>query len=573
MATVYLAVVAGIGGFNKLQVVKQLRAALAAEPEFLKMFLEEARLAARINHPNVVQTYEVGYDGRHHFISMEYLEGQSLQTICEKLQRGQASDLSIPMRLRILAEALAGLHHAHELTDFDGKPLNVVHRDVSPHNIIVTYDGHVKLVDFGIAKAADSSDDTRTGVMKGKCAYMAIERYGGKVDRRSDIFSGGAIMWHLLTGERLWKDLSDAEIFKNLVKGDIQSPRAVDPSIPEALEQICMKALAANAEDRYQTAADFQTAIEDYLATASRVTARDVGLWLSKEFSERRAKIKATIEEQLKAGQTGKDGPLPTLEAGAGPMSTRESIGPWGGDDYLSQREAALAGAVDVAIETPRRSGRALRILGLFVVALAVAGGVGVFAIRQRVVEGPNPVRSAKTPTAFGNPATPLVNLQLRATSSTTFPCKATRPRCKWFATAPRTAFARRRPATRRSGTWSSSMRPPPPSRSRSSPSRRSPPRWPANPVEGPAAQAAPQSQVPPPRRRPPPPPRNPRRQSRPQRRRPRRRTMSSSTSRARSRRARSPASKRAIPGSRDSGTRGLRDSREVERREFSPRA
>src|SRR5260370_910736 len=174
MANVYLAVARGPSGFNKLVVLKCLRSDLASDTELLAMFLDEARLAARLNHPHVVQTYEVGeYVGRP-VIVMEYLEGQVLSSLVQRAQSNNALPLSL--HLRVIIDALEGLHHAHELTDYDGKPLGLVHRDISPQNVFVTFDGHVKVLDFGIAKAATSQSQTATGILKGKVKYMAPEQ-------------------------------------------------------------------------------------------------------------------------------------------------------------------------------------------------------------------------------------------------------------------------------------------------------------------------------------------------------------------------------------------------------------
>ena len=304
MATAYLASVQGPGGFNKLVVLKKLRSSLAAEPEFLKMFLEEARLAARIEHPNVVHTTEVGFDGKNHYIAMEYLDGQSFENISRRLLKKEKANgnttmagdiggeafLPLKYHLHIVSQALSGLDAAHELRDFDGTPLNVVHRDVSPHNIVVTYDGHVKLLDFGIAKAADSSGDTRTGVMKGKCSYMPAEQFGGsQVDRRADVFAVGVILWQAITGRRLWRGMSDAEIFQKVASGDIRRPREVNPEIVPELEAICMKALAHRPDDRYATAAEFQVALDDHIAGRPelRTTARELGKFISDIFGRR----------------------------------------------------------------------------------------------------------------------------------------------------------------------------------------------------------------------------------------------------------------------------------------------
>jgi serine/threonine-protein kinase len=202
MARVHLALARGPSGVNKLVVLKTLRSHLANDPACLEMFIHEGRLAARLNHPNVVQTYEVNEDGGRQVMVMEYLEGQPLSHV---YARGRKSgQLPLEMYVRVLCDALAGLHYAHELADFDGKPLNLVHRDVSPQNIFVTFDGQVKILDFGIAKAAvNAPNQTETGVLKGKVRYMAPEQIAGEaLDRRADIFAVGAILWEVLADEK-----------------------------------------------------------------------------------------------------------------------------------------------------------------------------------------------------------------------------------------------------------------------------------------------------------------------------------------------------------------------------------
>jgi serine/threonine-protein kinase len=301
MAEVFLAVVRGPAGFNKLVVIKQIRPQLAEDPEFLGMFLDEARLAARLSHPNVVQTNEVGQEGERYFIAMEYLEGQPLNRVLHRLSR--AGGLPLPLHLRVISEVLSGLHHAHELTDYDGTALGVVHRDITPHNIFVTYDGQVKVVDFGIAKALNSSSETRTGVLKGKVAYMAPEQARGeRVDRRADIFSVGVLLWEAATGKRLWKGVPDITILQRLLSGEIPSPRTVKADIADKLEEIIMKALAHQRDNRYETALDLQGDIETYLETLDdRVSTRELGKLVTKHFETDRAKIKGIIDEQLRS--------------------------------------------------------------------------------------------------------------------------------------------------------------------------------------------------------------------------------------------------------------------------------
>ena len=270
MAQVFLARASGPAGFNKLVVIKQIRPQFAEDPDFLSMFLDEARLAARLNHPNVVQTNEVGADDGRYFISMEYLEGQPLNRVLSRLgPKSEGDKLTLQMQLLVLVDTLAGLHHAHELLDFDGTPLAVVHRDMSPHNIFVTYAGQVKIVDFGIAKALSSSSETRTGVLKGKIGYMAPEQaMGEKVDRRADIFSCGMILWEMLTGRRMFKGVPDVAALQRIVSGDLPTVRSVVPDVPERLEQICAKALAQNRDVRYATAADMAADLEDAILSA-----------------------------------------------------------------------------------------------------------------------------------------------------------------------------------------------------------------------------------------------------------------------------------------------------------------
>jgi serine/threonine-protein kinase len=332
MAEVFLAVVRGPAGFNKLVVIKQIRPQLAEDPEFLGMFLDEARLAARLSHPNVVQTNEVGQEGERYFIAMEYLEGQPLNRVVHRLQK--SGGLPLAMHLKVIVNALAGLHHAHELTDYDGTPLGVVHRDITPHNIFVTYDGQVKVVDFGIAKALNSSSETRTGVLKGKVAYMGPEQARGeRVDRRADVFSVGVMLWEAATGKRLWKGVPDITILQRLLAGEIPTPRSVKPDVPEKLEAIILKALAHQREDRYATAADLAMDLEGFLdETGERVHERDIGKLIVSHFEADRSKIKGIIDEQLRAKPAGgvpEVATLPVIDqnthsnSGSGPQSSR----------------------------------------------------------------------------------------------------------------------------------------------------------------------------------------------------------------------------------------------------------
>jgi serine/threonine protein kinase/ABC-type branched-subunit amino acid transport system substrate-binding protein len=302
MSDVYLAVTEGIEAavqFQKLLVIKMLKRELGEDPDFVKMFLNEARLAARLNHPNIVQTIEIGNAGGRYFLAMEYLEGQPLHRV---FRSADARDnLSLAMRLHILVQALGGLHYAHERTDYDGSPLDIVHRDISPSNLFVTYDGQVKLMDFGIAKARDSDAETRVGVFKGKAAYIAPEQVRGEgVDRRADIYSAGVLLWEMMTGRRLWAGLTQGETLKRVMSGEVPTPSSIDPRVPRELERISMKAMALQPEDRFSTASELAGELErfaEHLLPA--VMARDIGGVVTQAFTEDRARIRQVIESQL----------------------------------------------------------------------------------------------------------------------------------------------------------------------------------------------------------------------------------------------------------------------------------
>jgi serine/threonine-protein kinase len=307
MAQVFLAIASGPVGFSKLVVIKEIRDEYADDPDFVTMFLDEARLAARLNHPNVVQTTEVGVDGTRYYLCMEYLEGQPLNRIFGRLR---GNELTRGMKVRIVIDTLAGLHHAHEVCDLDGTPLQVVHRDATPHNVFLTYEGQVKVVDFGIAKALSSSTETRTGVLKGKVNYMAPEQaQGERVDRRADVFSVGMILWEVLAGHRPFRRMPDVAVMNKIIRGDIPSPRSVDPGIPASLEAICMKALALRREDRFETAAEMAAALELALdALDMRGSVRDAGKVIAREFADDREATKRLIEAQVALIARASDG-------------------------------------------------------------------------------------------------------------------------------------------------------------------------------------------------------------------------------------------------------------------------
>jgi eukaryotic-like serine/threonine-protein kinase len=299
MADVFLAMIGGPtgSGFTKLAVIKRLRPNLVEDPEFVAMLVDEARISARLNHPNVIQTIEVGVEGEEYYLAMEFLEGQPLHRIQRRAAR---TGIPLPRDLEylVIADALAGLHHAHELADYDGTPLGIVHRDVTPQNVFVTYDGSVKVVDFGIAKAAGRASETKQGIVKGKVRYMSPEQaLGGTVDRRTDIFAAGILLWGAATGRRFWGDTDDLGIVQALVAGKFDpSPRALDPKVPAEIDAMCRKALACNPDDRYATAADFLADLEAFLADHIVSARRRLGAYLTSNFGKERAELRSVVE-------------------------------------------------------------------------------------------------------------------------------------------------------------------------------------------------------------------------------------------------------------------------------------
>jgi len=270
MAEVFLAKQTGMEGFEKLVVVKRILPQLCSDDAFVKMFLNEARVAARLNHTNVVQIFDLGKLGEQYFIAMEYVHGEDLRSLIREATDG---DKRVPLGLacRIMADTLAGLHYAHTRVGADGKPLGLVHRDVSPQNVLVTYEGSVKLVDFGIAKATRAIDaaQTQAGLLKGKYAYMSPEQARGQpVDARADVFCVGVLLWELVTWQRLFKRPTEMSTLMAVAEEPIRAPRTVDPSISVELDALIMKALARKPDDRFATAQEMRAALENLIRTS-----------------------------------------------------------------------------------------------------------------------------------------------------------------------------------------------------------------------------------------------------------------------------------------------------------------
>lgn len=254
MAELYLARTAAIDVFDRLVALKRILPHYGSCDEFLSMFLDEARLTARIQHPNIAQVYDIGQTEAGLFFTMEFVCGEDARTV---LRGAEMRRTRVPLEqaLGIVSGACAGLHAAHEAIGQDGIPLGIVHRDVSPSNVIVSFDGYVKIIDFGIAKARGRQTETRDGTIKGKVAYMSPEQCRGEeLDRRSDVFALGILLWELTTRRRLFYGSSDLAILKQIAYRDAPRPSSRVPDYPRQLEEIVMRALSRNLGRRYQTA-------------------------------------------------------------------------------------------------------------------------------------------------------------------------------------------------------------------------------------------------------------------------------------------------------------------------------
>jgi predicted Ser/Thr protein kinase len=267
MAEVYLARQAGAAGFEKLVCLKRILPHLARDKQFVEMFLNEARLAARLDHPNIVSIFDLGEANGNYFIAMEFIDGPSLRAAAKRaLERGER--LPIAEIVKIVSMAAAGLHYAHELTDAGGKPLGLVHRDISPDNVLVHRNGAAKVVDFGIAKAANSSSSTRTGTLKGKVAYMPPEQLrGDPLDRRTDVFALGVVLYELLAGQRPWAGDSEVSLIGRIMTEVPPPLSTLRPEAPAGLVAVLDRALAKDREARYASCHDLQVDLEALLVS------------------------------------------------------------------------------------------------------------------------------------------------------------------------------------------------------------------------------------------------------------------------------------------------------------------
>lgn len=416
MGGVYLAKATGAGGADKVVAVKLLHEHLAADEAVVSMFLDEARIVSAINHVNVSTVFDFGEQDGAYYLVMEYLEGESLDRVLKTHLAGTERHPLHPWLIaRVLADSAEGLHAAHETKGVDGQPLDVVHRDVSPHNLFITYDGVAKVVDFGIARARERSTATDAGTFKGKFEYASPEQIRGKnVDRRADVWALGVCLWEGISGARLFQRDDPAATGRAVLNDAISPPSSVNPNVPAGFDAIAMKALDRDPSKRFQTAREFARALRELLSKSGEtVDAPLVGEWLEELFPGDRDKRQALVSSVRRSGP---EAPLESVPAelrikGTGTGSSRNyrtgsnsgqraTIGDSNSGRKDPERE------MGTAVQTAPSKSRVGAVIGaVAILALAVAGG-GAYLRSQTepppthpVVEAvPLPVRTITLP-------------------------------------------------------------------------------------------------------------------------------------------------------------------------------
>ncbi|MCX4241191.1 serine/threonine-protein kinase [Paraliomyxa miuraensis] len=418
MAELHLACAEGLAGFQKVVVLKRVLPHLAADADFIRLFVNEARLAANLDHPNLVQVMDIGEADGEYFYVMEHVHGRNAREILgAAAERG---GLPLPVALTIVTAAAAGLHHAHERTDLDGNPLGLVHRDVSPSNVLISHDGAIKVTDFGIAKASARSTETIGGTMKGKIGYMAPEQCRGEaVDRRSDVFALGILLYELTTTERLFFGDNDFAVLNRVVQGRFDPPSVRVPDYPPALERIVLRALSLEPDDRYPTAAALLQDVETFVHEEHlRCTPAVVGEWMAEVFGHPpfpRVELRpAEGDDPLET--------IPTLvpvshEAPADPSASTRA-------EAEVSTAVALVPAGETMVATPRRPRWIMALgvsaaVGLGVLGWGLASSRGEVTDRSRASE-PAPVVIVPTAAVGAEPSSLAAANEAGETGSTT---------------------------------------------------------------------------------------------------------------------------------------------------------
>ncbi|MFT3775735.1 MAG: serine/threonine-protein kinase [Minicystis sp.] len=368
MAEIFLALHRSMAGFEKLIVIKRILPSMNQNKAFIEMLLHEARIAATLSHPNIVQIFDVGQVDGTYFIAMEHIHGEDIQAIVRAMKKKDLTEFPLEHTLSIVLGMCAGLAYAHDKRDLDGKPLAIVHRDISPRNIVVSFTGDVKIVDFGIAKSGvEPGEDTNSGQLKGKAPYMSPEQASGQpIDWRSDIFATGVMLFELTTGRRLFKGASEFETLKLIVDKEYPRPSEIKPDFPLGLERIIMKALEKSRDDRYQSARDMQADLEAFVRE-ERIAVSQVSLnsWMSWLFEDKLAQQKEALQD---------------IKQLADVIAAQQGSLYEGGTSTGAGGTASATNALSMAPPAPKKSSAPIIAVG---VAVALGAG-GLFFVRQQ---------------------------------------------------------------------------------------------------------------------------------------------------------------------------------------------
>jgi serine/threonine-protein kinase len=392
MATVHYGRLIGPVGFARTVAIKRLHDHYAKDPDFVSMFLDEARIAARIVHPNVVQIHDVVMLENELFLVMDYVHGESLARISRALRRDRER-IPLDVVSAIVCGALHGLHAAHEAKSDEGEPLRIVHRDVSPENTLIGADGVARVLDFGVAKAVGRAQTTRDGQVKGKLGYMAIEQLrGGEVDRRTDVYAAGVVLWEALTLERLFLADNEGMTVTNVLERKVQPPGSISPDIPKALDGLVLKALDRNPRRRFDSAREMALALEEIVPVAS---ASRVATWMEGAVGDHlleRSRVVARIE------------------ANAGSLETTRQATPESNDAMPSQISSVSVETTPMSVDRARGT---RRWLAFAIPAIVLVPIIVTFALRVGRSHEPSTRGQARSPDVSAvavsseSPATP----------------------------------------------------------------------------------------------------------------------------------------------------------------------
>ncbi len=301
MAEVFKAKAFGVEGFEKILAIKRILPSMAEDADFIEMFIDEAKICGQLNHANICQIYELGRVNDSHFIAMEYVWGKDVLQMQNRFRK-MRQKMTPEMAAYITCRICEGLDYAHKKKDAVGKSLGIIHRDISPQNILVSYEGELKVIDFGIAKAASRSSKTQAGVLKGKFGYMSPEQVRGlPLDRRSDVFAIGTILYELLTAERLFHGDSDFETLEKVRNVDVPPVSQVNPGVPKSLEKIIMRALSKDTETRYQWASEMAEDLNSFLLGHDPAfSAQSLSQWMREQFAVEMRRERLVLDEQQK---------------------------------------------------------------------------------------------------------------------------------------------------------------------------------------------------------------------------------------------------------------------------------